>query len=158
MGYIKEVALFFRYKHSKWSQMARMPRKLSMGLAQFCLIGGPPNRRRILLWGVAIGPRRQNSIPQHFFSMACPNTHWYKIKRIFSQVLATDDAFESLCKHPYVSAFLDIHFSAMKKIESQLRDSVPHCTMASLLLEAMTTLNWHQTLDQKRYKIKSGQT
>ena len=54
--------------------------------------------------------------------------------------MATDNAFNSLCKHPYISAYLDIHFSTMKKIQSQLRDSVPHCTMMSLLLEATSNL------------------
>merc|ERR1719312_2229880 len=54
--------------------------------------------------------------------------------------LATDETFEPLCKHPYVSAFLDIHFSSMKKIQSQLRYSVPLFTMMSLLLEATSTL------------------
>ena len=78
MGYIKKVALFFQSEDFEFHQICTIPRKLSMGLAQFCLIGGPPNRRRILLWGVAIGPRRHMSIPQHFFSMACPNDHHFQ--------------------------------------------------------------------------------
>ena len=61
-------------------------------------------------------------------------------KWIIIQKLATDETFEPLCKHPYVSAFLDIHFSSMKKIQSQLRDTVPLFTMMSLLLEATSTL------------------
>ena len=75
MGYIKEVALFFRYKHSKWSQICTMPRNLSMRPAEFCLIGGPRNSRRILLWGIASGPRMPNSISQQFFSMGYSNLY-----------------------------------------------------------------------------------
>ena len=69
------MALFFRSEHSKWPQICTMPRKLSKDLAEFCLIGGPPNSRRILLCGIAIGPRRQISIAQHFFLMACPSVY-----------------------------------------------------------------------------------
>ena len=73
MGYIKEVALFFRSEHSKWSQICTMPRNLSVRPATFCLIGGPQNWRRILLWGIAMSPRSSIAIAQHFFLMACPN-------------------------------------------------------------------------------------
>ena len=50
-----------------WSQMCTMPRELSKGLAEFCLIGGPPNSRRILLWGIAMSPRSSIAIAQLFF-------------------------------------------------------------------------------------------
>ena len=58
-----------------WAQICTMPRKLSKGLAEFCLIGGPPNSRRILLWGIAMSPRSSIAIAQLFFSMACPNVY-----------------------------------------------------------------------------------
>ena len=60
----------------------------------------------------------------------------FTIEVILLQVLATDDTFKKLCKHPYITAFLDIHFSVPKKVQSQLRDSVAHFAMMILLLEA----------------------
>ena len=63
---------------------------------------------------------------------------------ILLQVLATDDTFKKLCKHPFITAFLDIHFSVPKKVQSQLRDSVAHFATMILLLEANFIFNLNQ--------------
>ena len=59
------------------------------------------------------------------------------------QVLATTDALEPICKHPYITAFVDIHFSVLQKIQHQLRDSVPHFVLMLFLLQISTIYNLH---------------
>ena len=84
-----KVASFFRLEHSKWSQICTMPKNLCKCLAQWLLDPGPQYSGRTFLWGVAIGSRRQNSIAQHFFSMACPTVHWLGEGDTTSRVDAT---------------------------------------------------------------------
>ena len=48
---------------------------------------------------------------------------------------------EPLCKHPYVSAFIDLHYSQLKKIRSQMKDCVSHLAMMLLLLELASQLS-----------------
>ena len=47
---------------------------------------------------------------------------------------------EPLLKHPFITAFLDIHFSVLKKYRSQMKDSVAHLALILLLLEFSCTI------------------
>ena len=59
---------------------------------------------------------------------------------------------EPLCKHPFVTAFLDIHYSNLKKYRAQAKDSMPHLVMIMLLLELSST-NVHQEQQHTQYYV-----
>ena len=55
-------------------------------------------------------------------------------------LLATEKTLEPLSKHPYITAFLDLHYSVVEKARSQMKDSVPHLALMLLLLELSSTM------------------
>ena len=62
------------------------------------------------------------------------NDYW------FLECLAHEKVLKSLCKHPYVTAFLDIHYSTVEKARSQMKDSVPHLALSLLLMVFVSTM------------------
>merc|ERR1712165_338942 len=48
------------------------------------------------------------------------NNYW------FLKILASKKSLHPLCKHPYITAFLDLHYSAVKNGRMQMVDSIPH--------------------------------
>ena len=68
------------------------------------------------------------------------NDHDVKNDYWFLECLANEKVLSSLCKHPYVTAFLDIHYSTMEKARSQMKDSVPHLALSLLLLVLVSTM------------------
>ena len=61
-------------------------------------------------------------------------------KTWFLKLLAKEMVLQPLCHHPYITAFLDLHFSAVQKARSQMQDSVPHLALTLLLLVLVSTL------------------
>ena len=59
------------------------------------------------------------------------------------KLLAKDKSLESLCKHPYITAFLDLHYSIVEKASSQMKDSVPHLALTLLFLVLVSTMPGH---------------
>ena len=72
------------------------------------------------------------------------------------QFLATEEVMEPLCKHPYICAFLDLHYSALKKIRSQMRDSVVHLTFVMLLLELAAVIGGPESFLMQKHFYVSG--
>ena len=60
--------------------------------------------------------------------------------RSLLSLLVSQDMMQPLCKHPFISAFLDIHYSPLKKLRTQVKDSVAHMTMILLLLALSATI------------------
>ena len=60
--------------------------------------------------------------------------------RSLLSLLVSQDMMQPLCKHPFISAFLDIHYSPLKKLRTQVKDSVAHMTMIMLLLALSATI------------------
>ena len=69
----------------------------------------------------------------------------------FLEFLTTCDLMEPLCKHPFITAFLDIHYSNLKKYRAQAKDSMPHLVMIMLLLELSSTNDHQQQQHTRRY-------
>ena len=61
----------------------------------------------------------------------------------FLKLLAGEESLKSLCHHPYITAFLDLHYSTVQKTRSQMQDSVPHMALVLLLLVLVSTLKEH---------------
>ena len=49
--------------------------------------------------------------------------------------LANEASLFELCGLPFVTAFVETHFSSLAKIQAQARDSIPHLTVMVLLME-----------------------
>ena len=60
------------------------------------------------------------------------------------ELLASDQAMSPLCKHPYITAFLDIHYSTLKKQRTQMRASNPLLAQISLLMLLLSMLSEHK--------------
>ena len=58
----------------------------------------------------------------------------------FLELLAKDKTLEPICKHPYITAFLDLHYSVAEKATDQMKDSGPHLALMLLLLELASTM------------------
>ena len=54
--------------------------------------------------------------------------------------MATEDSHRRLCKHPYVTAFLDVHFSSMEQLRAQMKDSLAHLVMMTLVFTFLATV------------------
>ena len=52
----------------------------------------------------------------------------------FLKLLAKEEALKPLCSHPYITAFLDLHYSTVEKARSQMNESVPHLALTLLFL------------------------
>ena len=61
---------------------------------------------------------------------------------------------QPLCKHPYITAFLDIHYSALKKIRSQMTDSVAHLAIMMILLELASIVGGDDSILKKNNSYK----
>ena len=61
-------------------------------------------------------------------------------RRSFLDFLVKDDIMQPLCKHPFISAFIEIHYSPLKKLRAQIKDSVAHLAIILLLLELAATI------------------
>jgi len=61
----------------------------------------------------------------------------------FLKLLAKEKALKSLCHHPYITAFLDLHYSTVEKARSQMKDSVPHLALTLLFLVLVSTMPGH---------------
>merc|ERR1711879_485902 len=64
-----------------------------------------------------------------------PRNYW------LLRLLSTEKSLEPICNHPYITAFLDLHYSVTEKARAQMRDSVPHLALILLLLELASTMN-----------------
>ena len=62
-------------------------------------------------------------------------TYW------FLKLLAKEKALAQLCHHPYITAFLELHYSTVQKARTQMQDSVPHLALLLLLLVLVSTLD-----------------
>ena len=61
-------------------------------------------------------------------------TYW------FLKLLAKEKSLAQLCHHPYITAFLELHYSTVQKARTQMQDSVPHLALVLLLLVLVSTL------------------
>ena len=61
----------------------------------------------------------------------------------FLKLLAKEKALKSLCHHPYITTFLDLHYSIVEKARSQMKDSVPHLALTLLFLVLVSTMPGH---------------
>ena len=50
----------------------------------------------------------------------------------FLELLAKDKTLEPICNHPYITAFLDLHYSVAEKATDQMKDSGPHLALMLL--------------------------
>ena len=73
--------------------------------------------------------------------------------RSLLSLLVSQDMMQPLCKHPFISAFLDIHYSPLKKLRTQVKDSVAHMTMIMLLLALSATIRGSV---EKNYEYLTG--
>ena len=71
----------------------------------------------------------------------------------FLHLLATEKILEPLSKHPYITAFLDLHYSVVEKARSQMKDSVPHLALMILLLELSSTMGGRLCTDHENIFI-----
>ena len=71
----------------------------------------------------------------------------------FLHLLATEKVLEPLSKHPYITAFLDLHYSVVEKARSQMKDSVPHLALMILLLELSSTMGGRLCTDHENIYI-----
>ena len=61
----------------------------------------------------------------------------------FLKLLAKEKTLKSLCQHPYITAFLDLHYSIVEKARSQMEDSVPHLALTLMFLVLVSTMPGH---------------
>ena len=76
-------------------------------------------------------------VPQIEAVQEQPNSYW------FLKLLASKISLRPLCKHPYITAFLDLHYSNVKNGRTQMRDSIPHLTLMLILLHLASTMPGH---------------
>ena len=51
----------------------------------------------------------------------------------FQQRLVMDDKVRHLCSHPYITAFLDVQYSALEHIRNQMLDTMSNLCLMMLL-------------------------
>ena len=61
----------------------------------------------------------------------------------FLKLLASKKSLQPLCKHPYITAFLDLHYSTVKNARKQMVDSVPHLALMLVLWNLTSTMPGH---------------
>ena len=61
----------------------------------------------------------------------------------FLKLLASKTSLQPLCKHPYITAFLDLHYSTVKNARKQMVDSVPHLALMLVLWNLTSTMPGH---------------
>ena len=65
------------------------------------------------------------------------NSYW------FLKLLASKPSLQPLCKHPYITAFLDLHYSTVKNARKQMVDSIPHLALMLVLGHLASTMPGH---------------
>ena len=82
-----------------------------------------------------------------FLREETPRNYW------FLRLLETEKSLEPICNHPYITAFLDLHYSVTEKASAQMRDSVPHLALILLLLELASTMNGRLCAEHENIQI-----
>ena len=102
---------------------------------------GEDEEERKLKLNLEFGIFTDNFMEQEYESTApeksMPNSYW------FLKLLASKTSLEPLCKHPYITAFLDLHYSTVKNARKQMVDSIPHLALMLVLGQLASTMPGH---------------
>merc|ERR1712142_637740 len=59
----------------------------------------------------------------------------FRVNRKFLENLALIPSNKSICNHPLITAFIDIHYSAFDKISQESQGCIGHLALMLILLE-----------------------